>query len=147
MRLGLSKHLPLALLHKPTHGGRPWRLDRLHFLICVSVFSYIFFFNTSGRMYYEHGLQKPRAALYSLHHDLRVWPRLDSPTATSALSACRRQQGRRPSLEYVQRRRLAAALKFQNGLCRCCYSCQSQAYPTLTESKSSKSKYPLKINT
>lgn len=79
MRLALSKHLPPALLHKPAHSTGAWPLDHIHFLLCVSAFSYI---NLIPHEECSVSIRtvKTQGYLDSLHHDTRVWPVLACPS-------------------------------------------------------------------
>lgn len=109
MRLALSKHLPPALLHKPACSTGAWHLDHIHFLLCVSVYSYIHLI-LHEECIVSIGTVKAQGCLYSLHHDSRVWPGLASP---SRVLCCRRQHGRRLSLQCLHWTDLAAALRLQ----------------------------------
>lgn len=84
MRLALGKHLPPALLHKPAHSTEAWPLDHIHFLLCVSAFSYIHLI-PHEECFVSIRTVKIRGYLDSLHRDSRVWPGLASPSRVLCL--------------------------------------------------------------
>lgn len=70
MRLALSKHLPRALLLKFAYSTGAWHLDYIHFLLCVSVYSYIHLIPHEECIVII-GTVKARGSLYSLRRDSR----------------------------------------------------------------------------
>lgn len=70
MRLALSKHLPQALLLKFAYSTGAWHLDYIHFLLCVSVYSYIHLIPHEECIVII-GTVKARGSLYSLRRDSR----------------------------------------------------------------------------
>lgn len=70
MSLALSKHLPPALLLKPAHSTGPWHLDHIHFLLWVSLYSYINLI-PHEECIVSIGTVKALGCLYSLYRDLR----------------------------------------------------------------------------
>lgn len=132
MRLVLNKQLPQALLHKPAHSRGAWHLDHIHFLLCVSAFSYIHLIP------HEECIVSIRDC-ESLRRPILTAPWLKSLawagcSQQSVLSAVDDRKGGDPlssvcNMQTWQRH--SSTTKAGAHLCRCCESCQSLAFLTV----------------
>lgn len=136
MRLALSKYAPPAILLMSAHSTGHWHLDHIHFLLCVSVYSYIHLIP------HEECITSIRAVkacgcLCSLHRDSSQTKPDCEPSLVWLLPAeCSDVDdgaGAKPDCSVLAA--LAAAPKLYNCLCVYCQHCHSMSEGTFMRGK------------